>query len=97
MGSSKLGIFLSGARTPGGAGAGGGISEIQEDDATVATNVTILNFEGPGLSVVNEGGGKVTVILGRIVTHELDSQFNQIPNGPLVTVDNNGDVVRSLV
>jgi hypothetical protein len=43
-------------------GGGGGISgiTIQEDDATIATTVTTLNFEGTS-SAVDEGSGKVTV------------------------------------
>jgi len=36
--------------------------ELQKDDASIATKVSVLNFEGAGVaSVVDEGSGKVTV------------------------------------
>ena len=39
---------------------GGTTVEIQEDDVTVATNISIINVED-NLNTVNEGGGKVTI------------------------------------
>jgi len=41
-------------------GVGGTTVEIQEDDIKIA-DVTIINFEGGGGKVTDEGGGKVTV------------------------------------
>lgn len=91
MGASKLGVFISAAR-------GGGIREVQQDDIPVSTGlVTILNFEGDGILVTDEGQGKVTVLFGNIITHELDQNHNPLQDGPLVVVDQNGDVVRSFV
>lgn len=92
MGASKLGVFLSAARSK-----GGGISEIQQDDVTVATNVSILNFAGQAFLVTDEGGGKVTVRIGSIVTHEFRQDLTPLPDGPLVVVDNSGAVVRSFI
>ena len=42
-----------------GGGGGGGI-EVEEDDVSVATGVTVLNFEG-AVEVTDEGSGKVTI------------------------------------
>lgn len=38
--------------------------DIEESDVSVATNVDIINFEGALVSVVDVGGGKVTVNVG---------------------------------
>jgi len=44
-----------------GGGSPGSIS-VQEDDILIASGVTILNFEG-GVSVTDDGGGKVTILV----------------------------------
>lgn len=38
--------------------------DVQEDDILVLANADILNFEGPLVSVVDDGGGKVTMSVG---------------------------------
>jgi len=56
---SVRGFFLDAEGGAGGADGVGAI-EIQEDDIKVA-DATIINFEGGGGKVIDEGGGKVTV------------------------------------
>ena len=41
--------------------SGSGGIEIQEEDASTATGVTIVNFEGSSVTTLDEGSGKVTV------------------------------------
>jgi hypothetical protein len=45
-------------------GGGSGVLNIEYGDTVIVSNATVLNFEGDGVSdVINEGGGKATVVI----------------------------------
>ena len=86
---------------PGGGGGAGSLT-VQEDDAYVAANVSILNFEGD-VNVTNEGAGKVTVEidgsgvgldayehaeLDQLVHNIAEDSFDKITRGPCDKVSN---------
>ena len=56
-------------------GIGGGELSIQEEDIDVG-NATVLNFEG-GVSVVDEGAGKITVTISGLINEETKHIYNE--------------------
>lgn len=51
----------------GGSGGAGSIDAVQYDDITIQTDVSTLNFEGSGVSVIADGANKATVTIPGVI------------------------------
>ena len=73
-----------------GGGGGGGSITIQKDGVLVASDVTVINFTGAGVTVTDEGGGTVSVaVLGlpQFFTYAGNPNGNVEATGPAQCYD----------
>jgi len=60
-------------------GVGGSIA-IQEDDVEVSASVSVINYEGSGVSTLDEGAGKVTVTITGGTGTDTDAIHDNVAN-----------------